>query len=291
MGVPSNTEVHVMSTGSLDGKTAIVTGGGQGMGRTMALALVRAGARVTIVDLDDRALASVAREAPGTGKGGARTIVADVTREDTATRVIKETLESFNRIDILVNNAGIGQETIRRDFLVEPLKFWEVEPARWRRVLDINATAQFLLAREAVPHMLAQGWGRIINVTTSLDTMIRRGFAPYGPSKAASEAHVAVMAEDLAGTGVTANVLVPGGPVNTRMVPAESVANRASLIQPDVMVSPLLWLASPASDGVTGRRFIAALWDPALPPAQAAEKAGAPAAWPSLGRQAIYPKS
>src|SRR5262245_27826508 len=278
-----------MSTGTLDGKTAIVTGGGQGMGRTMALALVKAGARVTIVDLDDQALASVAREAPGTG-GAARTIVADVTREDSATRVIKETLESFNRIDILVNNAGIGQETIRPNFLAEPLKFWEVEPARWQRVLDVNATAQFLLARAVVPHMLGHGWGRIINVTTSLDTMIRRGFAPYGPSKAANEAHVAIMAEDLAGTGVTANVLVPGGPLNTRMVPAASVANRASLIQPDVMVAPLLWLTSPASDGVTGRRFIAALWDKTLPPAQAAEKAGAPAAWASLGRQAIYPK-
>lgn len=281
-----------MSTGTLDGKTAIVTGGGQGMGRTMALALVRAGARVAIVDLDGEALGGIAQEARGPGKDGAfRTIVADVTQEESATRVVKETMEAFGRVDILVNNAGIGQETIRRNFLVAPLKFWEVEPAHWRRVVDVNTTAQFLMARAAVPHMLARKWGRIVNVTTSLDTMIRRGFAPYGPSKAASEAHVAIMAEDLAGTGVTANVLVPGGPVNTRMVPAESVANRASLIQPDVMVPPLLWLTSPGSDGVTGRRFIAVLWDPTLPPAQAAEKAGAPAAWPSLGRQAIYPKA
>jgi NAD(P)-dependent dehydrogenase (short-subunit alcohol dehydrogenase family) len=273
----------------LDGQTAIVTGGGQGMGRAMALGLVRAGARVVVADLDGEALADVAGEVRQLGKDGAfRTIVADLTREDSAARVVKEAIGAFGRVDTLVNNAGIGQETIRRDFLVAPLRFWEVEPAQWRRVLDVNATAQYLMARAAVPSMLAQRWGRIINVTTSLDTMIRGGFAPYGPSKAASEAHVAIMAQDLAGTGVTANVLVPGGPVNTRMVPEVSVSNRAALIQPAVMIPPLLWLASPASDGVTGRRFIAALWDPKLPAARSAEKAGAPAAWPGLSR-AIYP--
>ena len=281
-----------MSTGNLDGTVAIVTGGGQGMGRTMALGLVGAGARVAIVDMDDQALGAIAREVRGLRKADSvRTIVGDVTQEETATRVVKETTEAFGRVGVLVNNAGIGQETIRPSFLVAPLRFWEVDPAQWRRVVDVNATAQFLMARAAVPHMLAQKWGRIVNVTTSLDTMIRRGFAPYGPSKAAGEAHAAIMAEDLAGTGVTANVLVPGGPVNTRMVPAESVSDRTSLIQPDVMVPPLVWLASSASNGVTGRRFIAALWDPALPPAQAAEKAGAAAAWSSLGRQAIYPKA
>ena len=281
-----------MSTRTLDDKSAIVTGGGQGMGRVMALALVQAGARVAIVDLDAEALGAVARDAQDLGNAGTfRTMVADVTQEESATRVVRETREAFGGIDILVNNAGIGQETIRSNFLVSPLRFWEVEPAHWRRVVDVNATAQFLMARAAVVPMLAQKWGRIINVTTSLDTMIRAGFAPYGPSKAASEAHVAIMAEDLAGTGVTANVLVPGGPVNTRMVPAQSVANRAALIQPEVMVPPLLWLASPESDGVTGRRFIAALWDRTLPPAHAAEKAGAAAAWASLGRQAIYPRA
>jgi 3-oxoacyl-[acyl-carrier protein] reductase len=176
-----------MSTGTLDGKTAIVTGGGQGMGRTMALALVRAGARVAIVDLDSEALGGVAREARGAGKDGAfRSVVADVTQEESAARVVRETMEAFGRVDILVNNAGIGQETIRRNFLVAPVKFWEVEPAQWRRVVDVNTTAQFLMARAAVRQMLPQKWGRIVNVTTSLDTMIRRGFAPYGPSKAAS---------------------------------------------------------------------------------------------------------
>lgn len=281
-----------MSQGTLDGKTAIVTGGGQGMGRAMALGLLRAGARVAIADLDGAALAKVAAEARGAGKEKALlTVVADVTQEESAARLVKQAVEAFGRLDILVNNAGIGQETIRRDFFRKPVKFWEVEPGQWRRVIDVNTNAQYLMARAAAPQMIGQRWGRIVNVTTSLDTMIRTGFAPYGPSKAANEAHVAIMAQDLDGTGVTANVLVPGGPANTRMIPEETGIDRAALIQPEVMVPPLLWLASEASNGVTGRRFIAALWDSDLPPAQAAEKAGAPAAWPSLGRQAIYPKN
>lgn len=281
-----------MSQGTLDGKTAIVTGGGQGMGRAMALGLVRAGARVAIADLDGAALAKVAAEARGAGKEKVLlTVVADVTQEESAARLVKQAVEAFGRLDILVNNAGIGQETIRRDFFRKPVKFWEVEPGQWRRVIDVNTNAQYLMARAAAPQMIGQRWGRIVNVTTSLDTMIRTGFAPYGPSKAANEAHVAIMAQDLDGTGVTANVLVPGGPANTRMIPEETGIDRAALIQPEVMVPPLLWLASEASNGVTGRRFIAALWDSDLPPAQAAEKAGAAAAWPSLGRQAIYPKN
>ena len=280
-----------MADGGLDGKAAIVTGGGQGLGRAMALGLLRAGARVAIVDLDGAALAGVVAEVRGAGKERALlTLVADVTQEESVARVVKQTIEAFGRIDILVNNAGIGQDTIRRTFMREPVKFWEVEPARWRRIIEVNINASYLMARAAAPHMIAQKWGRIINVTTSLDTMIKGGFAPYGGSKAANEAHTAIMAQDLAGTGVTANVLVPGGPANTRMITEESGLNRAALLQPEIMVPPLLWLASDASSGVTGRRFVAARWDSKLASAEAAEKAGAPAAWPGLGEQAIYPK-
>ena len=96
-----------------------------------------------------------------------------------------------------------------------PVRFWQADPARWRRLMDINVAGPFLMARAAVPHMITQGAGRIVNVTTSLDTMLAAGMAPYGPSKAALEAGTAVWAKDLAGTGVTANVLVPGGPVDS----------------------------------------------------------------------------
>jgi NAD(P)-dependent dehydrogenase (short-subunit alcohol dehydrogenase family) len=133
--------------------------------------------------------------------------------------------------------------------------------------------------------MVAQGWGRVVNVTTSFFTMLNEGFAPYGPAKAALEAASAIWAKEFEGTGVTVNVLIPGGPTDTRMVPASAPFARSEMIPPAAMAAPAQWLASPASDGVTGRRFVAGLWDPALPPEQAAAAAGAPIAWPELTSQ------
>jgi hypothetical protein len=97
------------------------------------------------------------------------------------------------------------------------------------------------------------------------------------------------MAQELDGTGVTANVLVPGGAADTRLVSPTMMPDRSKLIAPEVMVPPLLWLCSKQSDGITGRRFIGMLWDSKLPPAAAAKNAGAPAAWQQLGRQALMP--
>lgn len=139
----------------------------------------------------------------------------------------------------------------------------------------------------AVAHLLAQGWGRIIGVTTSMDTMWRKGGSPYGPSKAGHEALVAIMAQELEGTGVTANVLVPGGATYTNMTYRGDPNLRDQLIQPEVMQEPVVWLASNESGKFTGRRIIAYNWDDGLPLEERLEKCSAPAAWPQLGRQAI----
>ena len=100
---------------------------------------------------------------------------------------------------------------------------------------------------------------------------------------------MATIAQEREGTGVTANVLVPGGPANTNLLPPEGY-DRDALIQPVVMQVPVVWLASEASDGINGRRFIAYNWDESLPLEQRLEKASAPAAWPQLGRQAVQPR-
>jgi NAD(P)-dependent dehydrogenase (short-subunit alcohol dehydrogenase family) len=115
------------------------------------------------------------------------------------------------------------------------------------------------------------------------------GSPTYGPSKAALEALSAIMAKDLDGTGVTVNVLVPGGVTNTPMISDEAGFDRAKLIQPEVMVPPLLWLVSDAAGKVTGRRFLGVHWDPELPPEQAAERAGAPVVWTSIATMPITP--
>ena len=136
---------------------------------------------------------------------------------------------------------------------------------------------------------MRRGRGRIINVTTSLGTMLNAGSPTYGPSKAALEALSAIMAKDLDGTGVTVNVLVPGGVTNTPMISDEAGFDRAKLIQPEVMVPPLLWLVSDAAGKVTGRRFLGVRWDTKLPPEEAAENAGAPVAWTSIATMPITP--
>ena len=280
-----------MADGVLDGKTIIVTGAGSpiGMGREMSISLASAGANVVMMDIDGATLeasANDAREASSDER--IATAVGDVTSYADAQRIVQTALDRFGGLHVLVNNAGTNQRNVgMSNTLMEP--WWDVNPEAWSRVVAVNFSGPFFMARAAVGHMLEQGWGRIIGVTTSLDTMIRINMSPYGPSKAGHEALVATMATELEGTGVTANVLVPGGPVNTNLLPPDTTFDRAKLIQPDVMRVPVVWLASDAADGVNGRRFIAYFWDESLPVEERLEKAGAPAAWPQIPSKAVYP--
>src|ERR1035437_10105446 len=200
---------------------ALLTGAAKGMGREMALGLLRSGRRVAAVDNDRASLEELRAIAESEGRGESMLIVeADLAEAVMIDDAVRRVIAKFARIDILVNNAGVGQGTIRPDNWLNPIRFWEVTPAQWRKFFAVNSDAQFLLSRAVVPGMISRKWGRIINVTTSLDSMLRGGFVPYGPTKAATEACTAVMAADLVGTGVTANILVPGGPTNTAFITA-----------------------------------------------------------------------
>jgi 3-oxoacyl-[acyl-carrier protein] reductase len=207
-------------------------------------------------------------------------MVADVTRDDDCAEVVGAAMQTFGRLDILVNNAARGMRYVSTEFLTKPTRFWEVEPETWRLVIETNVNGPFLMARHAVPVMLKAGWGRIVNVSVSEGTMRRRGFSPYGPSKAALESETIIWAHDLEGTGVTVNALLPGGATLTGMVP-ETVTEtaRSAMLDPSIMVPPLLWLVSPEADAMTGRRLVAAKWQAGIDSKAAAEAASEQAGW------------
>ena len=277
-----------MADRPLDGKVAIITGAGSpiGIGHAMALGLVRAGARVALTDINQDWLDQSVNEAREIGgDDSAIDILSDVTDAQACQDAVDTTIAKLGGLHILVNNAGTNSRL--GGVGNNPANFWDNSPEVWSRVVAVNLSGNFYMARAAVVHMLEQGWGRIVGVTTSMDTMWRKGGAPYGPSKAGHEALVSIMAQELESTGVTANVLVPGGGTYTNMTYTGDPNQRDHMIEPEVMQKPVVWLASDDSGEFNGRRIIAYNWDDSLPLEDRLEKCSAPAAWPQLGRQAI----
>ena len=261
----------------LERRVALVTGAARGLGEQMAKALAQAGASVAFADIDAEG-ASAAAGRLGGRTGPTLAIACDVTQRFDCEAAVARTLEAFGRLDVLVNNAGLGPRHVEAAPATRSAKFWEADPDAWRDVIDANIKGTFLMARTCAPLMIAQGWGRIVNITTSLATMQRVGNSPYGVSKAAIETQTLIWAKDLAGTGVTCNSLIPGGAADTAFVSPQTRAALTApggrgLIDPAIMAAPIVWLASDQSDGVTGARFVARLWDASLPESVAAEGA------------------
>jgi NAD(P)-dependent dehydrogenase (short-subunit alcohol dehydrogenase family) len=264
-------------------RVAVVTGAANGMGRVMACALAAAGARVAGVDIDAVGLDRLAGEKVFGEKFLA--VGTDVSKTADCRSAVERVLKSFGALDILINCAGISMSTAAGHREAR-IKFFEADADGWQRILTINCIGAFLMARFAAEPMVRRGWGRIINVTTSFDTMLAAGLSAYGASKAGLEASSAAWAKDLDGTGVTVNILVPGGPTDTPGFFPPGKPRPPALLDPEIMGAPAVWLASPQSDGITGCRFIARDWDRNLPPAEAAARVRAPAAWPTLAQGA-----
>ena len=274
-------EAHV-KTSQIQRRVAIVTGGGRGLGRAMVLGLAQAGLHVVATAARERTeIERVAEDVRQCcGESRVLPLLADVTLEDDCAGVVDAAVKRFGRLDVLVNNAGRGMKYVSHEFMTEPTRFWEVAPDVWRLVIDTNVNGPFMMARHAVPVMLKAGWGRIVNVSVSQGTMRRRGSSPSGPSKAALESETIIWAQDLEGTGVTVNALLPGGPTLTGMVP-ETVSEKArsAMLDPSIMVPPLLWLVSPEAGGMTGRRLVANKWQTGSDSQSAAEAATEQAGW------------
>jgi NAD(P)-dependent dehydrogenase (short-subunit alcohol dehydrogenase family) len=235
-------------TVDLSGQVAIVTGGGRGIGRAVALAYAGAGADVVISaarNLDEAE--RVAGESAEL-RGSVHAVRADVTIEDDVARLVDHALARHGRIDVLVNNAARGMKFVNERFMTDPQPFWAARPDAWRLVIETNIIGVFLVSRAVVPHMLAAGRGSIVNVTINHATMVRRGFSPYGPSKAALEAMTAVWAAELAGTGVTINMLAPGGATATGMIPEDAPPD-IELLDAEIVVPAALALARAQRSG------------------------------------------
>ncbi len=281
-----------MAEQPLQGKVAIVTGAASpiGLGHAMTEGLVRAGARVALFDLNETWLEQSTAEMRGIGGDDcALPVRVNITDPSDIERAVNQTISELGGLHILVNNAGINQRSEGYTTSDQTNDFWKLMPEQWNRVVAVNFNGPFYMSRAVVGHMLNQGWGRIIGVTTSMDTMWRKYGTPYGPSKAGHEALVAAMAQELEGTGVTANVLVPGGATLTNMTAGNTAYNQEKMIKPEVMQAPVVWLSSEASNDFTGHRIISYFWDESLPLEERLAKSSAPAAWQQLGRQAIHP--
>ena len=242
----------------LRGMRIIVTGATSGLGRAMAQALIAAGARTIVTGRQHARVQDVAAQL------GAMAVPCelDVRSEDSVQLCVTLAQDRLGGVDMLVNNAGIGMRTVNPRFMSEPQPFWEVPAPGFRDVIDTKVTGCFLMARAVAPLMLVQGGGRIVNVSMNEQTMVRRGFVPYGPAGAGVEALSRVMAADLAGTPVAVNILLPGGATNTGMIPDDASAEiRAGLLDPSIMGPPIVWLASEPAAGVHDQRIVAAEFD------------------------------
>ena len=240
------------------GVRVLITGGTDGLGRAMAAALVAGGAQVALTGRDPARAEAVAATLAHDHGGRAVGVGADVRDVASVTAGVDRAIGELGAIDVLVNNAGIGMRTVNPRFFEAPTPFWHVDPDRFTDLIATNVTGYFLMARAVVPAMVARGAGKVVNVSINEATMRRRGFTPYGPSRAATDALSHVMAADLDGTGVTVNMLLPGGATATGMIPdGLPDEHRGALLDPAVMGPPICWLASSSSDGVTDARIVA----------------------------------
>lgn len=249
----------------VENKNILITGATSGLGYAMAEALLGEGATVAVasrskekVDRAVKQLKKVSDQVVGQ--------VLDVRSEQSVKEVVAWVTAKWGRLDVLINNAGIGMKTVNPLFMTEPQPFFEIEPEKFRDLIDTNLTGYFLVSRGFAPLMVQQGRGRIINISMNYETMKRKGFIPYGPSRAAVESLSLIMAEDLKPYGITVNRLLPGGATATGMIPEEEeiragIFARRKLLSPSIMAKPVIFLCSDAAEGITGERIVAVEFD------------------------------
>ncbi|HEY3971628.1 MAG TPA: 3-oxoacyl-[acyl-carrier-protein] reductase [Candidatus Sulfotelmatobacter sp.] len=236
---------------SLTGRIALVTGASQGIGRTCALRLAKAGATVAVAARNQEKLNELVAEITAAG-GQAAAFALDVTDEDQVKATVKAIIANpqFGKIDILVNNAGIT-----RDQLVMRMK-----RADWDAVLQTNLTSAYLCIQAVIPAMLKQRWGRIVNITSVFGQMGQAGQANYAASKAGLIGLTMAIAREVGSRNITCNAVAPGF-IETAMTAVLSDEFKQTAVKqiplgrvgtPDDVASAVTFLASDEASYITG---------------------------------------
>ena len=226
-------------------RIALVTGASRGIGRAIALAYAAEGAHVVVAARSGDALASLAREIESAGRE-ALAITADLSREADITALAAATLERFGRLDILVNNAAI---------IHPPTLLVDFDPALWRAVVDVNLIAPALLTKALLPAMIAQGSGRIINISSIGGRKGSHRRSAYRATKAALINLTESLAAEVHEHGIAVTCICPGGVDTEGMREAYDSRGRADnpdLMDPTEIADVAVFLASDASSSITG---------------------------------------
>lgn len=238
------------------GQVAVVTGGGSGLGRAMALGLAREGARLLVADVRESEAKQVLKEIQSFG-GAADLFIGDISQEKTAQRMVDFCVEKLKGLDILINNAGLRMEE-HDDNVYEASRCLRMRPTHelsvkdWDLVLNVNLRAGFLCTHFALPHMIRQKQGTIISISSNAGSKGVPGKSAYCASKHAVEGLMKTVAEEVRDYGISANAIHPGGRVDVDGRGGQS---------PDVVVPLILFLAGQDKPTVTGRVIRARDWN------------------------------
>ena len=230
-----------MATNRLDGKVAIITGAGRGIGRAIAHRFSQEGAGVTLAARTAAQVREVAEEIRADG-GYAEAVPCDVTKERQVYRLVEKAAERFGRIDILVNNAGVN---------LPPFDLTEIDLAAWRRVVDINLTGAFICTRAVLPQMKARGSGVVLTISSVGGRRGSAGRGPYRASKAALINLTETIAAEGSAYGVRAVCLCPGG-VDTDMMRQIALGGGRDLMKPEQIAEVAAYAVSDEAATLNG---------------------------------------